>query len=360
MGESTSIVALYVPVLVFAHLFAAFWLAKVFLLSNGTGSMFKKKKSAPATGGSPNTPLDADGSAVVKGEGAVVGLSPGHGVKAQIAASAGVNGVDADEHVVKHGEGLVPGDTEVSARLAKGGGWPLSRREREAQGETAMATRRERARLAPRTRAGWVHTDPRDRAESAAGRILERLGARAGPRETQREKRGSWLAAADERRRRATPPSISSSSRTHPRPPLRSKKQNTTTTNQKQTTAEDLDAAESASRPPSSLASSSQDLSAAAAKGGAGGGAGAMAGAGGAAAAAMARQHLGEAVERVTVEWQRLGCTYRVPGGSKVVLQDVWGIARPGEMQVRFGFPRGGAGGGGGRGDPEGASEGGA
>jgi hypothetical protein len=108
MADSTAIVALYVPVLIFAHLFAAFWLAKVFLLSNGTGSLFKKKKSGvPAAGGaSPlKKPLDADGSAVVKGESAVVGLSPGgHGVKAQIAASAGVNGVDADEHVVKHGE----------------------------------------------------------------------------------------------------------------------------------------------------------------------------------------------------------------------------------------------------------------
>lgn len=119
MAESTAIVALYVPVLIFAHLFAAFWLAKVFLLSNGTGSLFKKKKSPPAagTGGSLKKPLDADGSAVVKGESAVVGLSPGHGVKAQIAASAGVNGVDADEHVAKHGEGLVRGDPRCFGRV---------------------------------------------------------------------------------------------------------------------------------------------------------------------------------------------------------------------------------------------------
>jgi hypothetical protein len=107
MAESTAIVALYVPVLIFAHIYAAFWLAKVFLLSNGTGSLFKRKKNAAPAGGagSLKKPLDADGSAVVKGESAVVGLSP-HGVKAQIAASAGVNGVDADgtEHAVKHGE----------------------------------------------------------------------------------------------------------------------------------------------------------------------------------------------------------------------------------------------------------------
>lgn len=122
--------------------------------------------------------------------------------------------------------------------------------------------------------------------------------------------------------------------RSHLSPPLSPLPPNNQT---KQPTAEDLDAAESASRPPSSLASSSQDLASATGSAGRGHGHGhhaALAG-GGAAAAAVARQHLGAAVDRVTVEWQRLGCTYRVPGGTKVVLQDVWGIARPGEMQVR-------------------------
>ena len=40
-------------------------------------------------------------------------------------------------------------------------------------------------------------------------------------------------------------------------------------------------------------------------------------------------------VERVEVEWQRIGCTYRIGGRTKVVLRDIWGKAVPGEMQVR-------------------------
>lgn len=100
---STAIVALYVPVLVFAHLFAGFWLAKVFLLSNGTGSFLKRKKNAAGGLKKGGMPVDsADGSAVVKGEAAVVGMSP-HGVKAQIAATAGAEADGADQ-VVKLGE----------------------------------------------------------------------------------------------------------------------------------------------------------------------------------------------------------------------------------------------------------------
>jgi hypothetical protein len=105
---STAIVALYVPVLVFAHLFAGFWLAKVFLLSNGTGSFLKRKKNAAGGLGKKGLGLgdSADGSAVVKGEAAVLGMSPGgHGVKAQIAATAGAEADGADQ-VVKLGESL--------------------------------------------------------------------------------------------------------------------------------------------------------------------------------------------------------------------------------------------------------------
>jgi ATP-binding cassette, subfamily G (WHITE), member 2 len=137
---------------------------------------------------------------------------------------------------------------------------------------------------------------------------------------------GGGGGARELRCRRSTrrPFSFSSCSQTHAHPPF-------ATPQNQPPTAEDLDAAESASRPPSSLASSSADLASAASSARH---QGAMVG-GAAAATAVARQHLGAAVDRVTVEWQRLGCTYRVPGGTKVVLQDVWGIARPGEMQVR-------------------------
>jgi hypothetical protein len=40
-------------------------------------------------------------------------------------------------------------------------------------------------------------------------------------------------------------------------------------------------------------------------------------------------------VERVHLDWQRLGCSYKIAGGTKVVLHDIWGAANPGEMQVR-------------------------
>jgi hypothetical protein len=45
-------------------------------------------------------------------------------------------------------------------------------------------------------------------------------------------------------------------------------------------------------------------------------------------------------VDPLELEWQRIGCSYRTATGTKVVLQDVYGRASPGEMQV------GGAGGG--------------
>ena len=40
-------------------------------------------------------------------------------------------------------------------------------------------------------------------------------------------------------------------------------------------------------------------------------------------------------VEPLGLEWQRIGCSYRAATGTKVVLQDVYGKASPGEMQVR-------------------------
>jgi hypothetical protein len=43
------------------------------------------------------------------------------------------------------------------------------------------------------------------------------------------------------------------------------------------------------------------------------------------------------AVERAELEWRGLGCSYAVGGGIKAVMQDVWGKAAPGEMQVRAG-----------------------
>jgi hypothetical protein len=38
-----------------------------------------------------------------------------------------------------------------------------------------------------------------------------------------------------------------------------------------------------------------------------------------------------------TLEWQGIGCSYNTPTGVKDVLADVWGIAQPGEMQALLG-----------------------
>eukprot|EP00878_Enallax_costatus_P022284 GHUV01023629.1.p1 GENE.GHUV01023629.1~~GHUV01023629.1.p1 ORF type:complete len:289 (+),score=30.03 GHUV01023629.1:747-1613(+) len=38
-----------------------------------------------------------------------------------------------------------------------------------------------------------------------------------------------------------------------------------------------------------------------------------------------------------SLQWETIGCTYKVHGVSKVVLQDVWGKAYPGEMQALMG-----------------------
>lgn len=40
-------------------------------------------------------------------------------------------------------------------------------------------------------------------------------------------------------------------------------------------------------------------------------------------------------VQPAKLEWQQLSCAYRVGGSRVLVLQDVWGQALPGEMQVR-------------------------
>jgi hypothetical protein len=40
-------------------------------------------------------------------------------------------------------------------------------------------------------------------------------------------------------------------------------------------------------------------------------------------------------VEKVRLEWQQISCYYEGAQGRVVVLQDVWGQAEPGEMQVR-------------------------
>ena len=42
-------------------------------------------------------------------------------------------------------------------------------------------------------------------------------------------------------------------------------------------------------------------------------------------------------VEPMELEWQGIGCSYRAAGGAKVVLQDVYGAASPGEMQALLG-----------------------
>ncbi len=46
---------------------------------------------------------------------------------------------------------------------------------------------------------------------------------------------------------------------------------------------------------------------------------------------------MGETVAKVQpleLEWQGIGCSYSTARGSKVVLQDVWGKAVPGQMKV--------------------------
>jgi hypothetical protein len=47
------------------------------------------------------------------------------------------------------------------------------------------------------------------------------------------------------------------------------------------------------------------------------------------------RQHLSVQPETFDMEWQEMGCSYNIHGATKVVLQGIWGRARPGEMQVR-------------------------
>jgi hypothetical protein len=42
-------------------------------------------------------------------------------------------------------------------------------------------------------------------------------------------------------------------------------------------------------------------------------------------------------VEPLELQWQRIGCSYRAATGTKIVLQDVYGRASPGEMQVGMG-----------------------
>jgi hypothetical protein len=50
-------------------------------------------------------------------------------------------------------------------------------------------------------------------------------------------------------------------------------------------------------------------------------------------------------IEPLELQWVRIGCSYRAATGTKVVLQDVYGKASPGEMQVRgLSFGRGGVG----------------
>jgi hypothetical protein len=46
------------------------------------------------------------------------------------------------------------------------------------------------------------------------------------------------------------------------------------------------------------------------------------------------RQHLSVQPETFDMEWQEMGCSYNIHGSTKVVLQGIWGRARPGEMQV--------------------------
>jgi hypothetical protein len=53
------------------------------------------------------------------------------------------------------------------------------------------------------------------------------------------------------------------------------------------------------------------------------------------------RQHLSVQPETFDMEWQEMGCSYTIHGATKVVLQGIWGRARPGEMQVRHGCSQG-------------------
>jgi len=41
-------------------------------------------------------------------------------------------------------------------------------------------------------------------------------------------------------------------------------------------------------------------------------------------------------IEPLELQWVRIGCSYRAATGTKVVLQEVYGKASPGEMQVRL------------------------
>lgn len=56
ISSTTAIVPLWVPVAVFAHVFAAFWLLKTVLLG-GSSALFKKKKAKKADQGQPSSPL---------------------------------------------------------------------------------------------------------------------------------------------------------------------------------------------------------------------------------------------------------------------------------------------------------------
>jgi hypothetical protein len=55
-SSTTAIVPLWVPVAVFAHVFAAFWLLKTVLLG-GSSALFKKKKVKKQDQGQPSSPL---------------------------------------------------------------------------------------------------------------------------------------------------------------------------------------------------------------------------------------------------------------------------------------------------------------
>eukprot|EP00775_Hariotina_reticulata_P005626 gene5626-5865_t len=50
-------------------------------------------------------------------------------------------------------------------------------------------------------------------------------------------------------------------------------------------------------------------------------------------ACATLKQHMSVAPETFDMEWQEMGCSYNIQGTAKVVLQDIWGRAYPGEMQ---------------------------
>jgi hypothetical protein len=64
ISSTTAIVNLWVPVAVFAHVFAAFWLLKTVLLG-GSSAFFTKKKAKKQDTGQPSSPLAP--SASVKG-----------------------------------------------------------------------------------------------------------------------------------------------------------------------------------------------------------------------------------------------------------------------------------------------------